>query len=135
MSPEIRVTQKVPKVREGQNTFKRKIVTDIKVPDRSGAYSVGGERIRVDMNGVNPTRRDQRLVLEGDVIGGRLSIPMDPITGEGSVTDEEGHRQIDVISRKARVNISRERGTRPDWLPRPTRIRDWDVNGGTGNPI
>lgn len=135
MSPEIRVTQKIPKVREGSSTFKRKIITDIKVPDRSGVHSVGGETIKVDMNGVNPTRRDQRLVLEGEVVGGRISVPMDPITGEGSVEDVVRNLQIDVTSRKARRD-ARERRMRPDWLPRSiTRIRDWDPNNGTGNPI
>lgn len=134
MSPEIRIVQKVPKVREGASTFKRKIVTEVKVPDRSGVHSVGGERIRVDMNGINPDRGGQRMVLEGDVVGGRISIPMDPITGQGSVIDEAGHRKIDVVSRKARRKASREKHTRPDWLP-PRLIRPWDPNNGTGNPI
>jgi hypothetical protein len=118
MSPKLRIEREIASSHDGQVKSKTCLLTKIDLPDTSGAYNVGTNLVKIDMNGINGNRDNQHLVVESILTNGRISVPIRSVDGKGSVEISKGVT-VDVYVAKATVR-TRNRSS----------IRRWE-----GNPI
>ncbi len=76
---------------EAQNPLELITVTEITVlglPPKNGMYETPLGDVSVDTNGVSSYNKSPRLVLDGEMVGEKTSIPLE--RGEGKVVINEG---------------------------------------------
>lgn len=109
MSPEIRIQDKLI----------------AKVPDETGIYqTLGGERLYVNVNGINASNKKQIVILEAEEIGGKRMLGLTH-EGIGSSNDpKRGDQRSPIIS----ISL----------LDKPIRIsykrREWISSKSLGDP-
>jgi hypothetical protein len=129
MSPDIRIYDPIGSAIEAteKSRWRKNPTVRLNLSDVSQEVpGNGGIALHVNMDGINGNRAVQHLVLDGPLVGERISLTLDNVTGEASRILTNG-RRIDVLVPKALVQTPRKvKGPKPPKNPEPApRPYEW----------